>query len=72
MVTEILTGWQPIATAPYDQKEMFIVKAFDSVIHTGTTYTSDPWAVWSENGRFIRWPHKFPPTHWLVLPEVRG
>jgi hypothetical protein len=65
-------GWMPIETAPKNQKEMFIVKAFNAETHCGTRYTSDPWGVWAENGHFIRWPHKFKPTHWIPLPAAPG
>jgi hypothetical protein len=63
-------GWIPIETAPKNQKEMFIVKAFNAESHGGARYTSDPWGVWVENGHFIRWPHKFNPTHWMPLPAA--
>lgn len=62
--------WQPIETAPKRSKEMFVVRAFD-VDPTGRglqRYTTDPYCVWFELGGFIRWPHDFPPTHWVKLP----
>lgn len=62
--------WQPIETAPRDTKTMFVVKAFDvkpSPKYTGL-YTTDPYCVWVEDGEFVRWPHLFPPTHWMPLP----
>ena len=73
--------WQPSETAPKDRK-MFVVQAFDvetglSTPSGGCRYTTDPWCVWYSNGEFVRWPHPFPPTHWLPLPkapnvELRG
>lgn len=66
--------WQPIETAPKDRK-MFVVQAFDvetglSTPSGGRRYTTDPWCVWYSNGEFVRWPHPFPPTHWVPLPEA--
>ncbi len=61
-------NWQPIETAPKNRKKMFVVKAFNVKIND-RPYTSDPYCVWSENGKFVRWPHSFEPTHWLELPE---
>lgn len=61
--------WKPIATAPRNQKEMFIVKGLD-VDMKGFSYTTDPWAVWADEGNFVRWPHAFSPTHWMPLPEL--
>ena len=54
--------WQPIETAP-EGKTMFVA------ISIRKDYISDPWCVWYENGDFIRWPHKFNPTHWMPLPS---
>lgn len=65
--------WQPIEKLPArmkNTKEMFVVKAIDANITIGDlerTYTSDPWCVWTEQGKFIRWPHTFAPTHWKRL-----
>jgi hypothetical protein len=62
--------WQPIETAPKD-KQMFVVIAFDvPFLGTGKNYTTDAYCVWAETGgKFSRWPHKFPPTHWTPLPS---
>lgn len=51
---------------------MFVVKAFDVAYGDGPfTYISDPYCVWrDDDGGFARWPHHFPPTHWLPLPEA--
>ncbi len=59
--------WKPISKAPTNTKAMFVVKAFNVKIG-GVSYTSDPYCVWSENGKFIRWPHPFSPTHYCELP----
>lgn len=59
--------WQPIETAPRNQRKMFVVKAFGAEVGS-TLYNSDPWCVWREGDSFVRWPHKFQPTHWLPLP----
>lgn len=63
--------WLPIESAPRNTKEMFVVKGFD-VDMGGFKYTTDPWAVWSDEGSFVRWPHKFKPTHWMPLPQSSG
>lgn len=64
-------GWRPIETAPHENRDMFIVKAFNvSGVGSGL-YTSDAWAVWrTVEGGFSRWPHKFSPTHWTPLPPA--
>ena len=63
-------SWLPIDTAPQDSRVMFVVRAYNAEIGRGHLYTSDPWCVWSDDfGRFMRWPHPFPPTHWMPLPE---
>lgn len=55
--------WQPIETAP-DGKKMFVV------ISATDMYITDPYCVWKDSrGLFVRWPHKFKPTHWAELPE---
>lgn len=59
--------WQTIDSAPKETRQMFVVKAFGAQVGT-TTYDSDPWCVWHDRGIFYRWPHKFPPTHWMPLP----
>lgn len=62
--------WQPIETAPTDTKTMFVVRAFDIKPFPEYTdlYTTDPYCIWVEDGEFVRWPHRFPPTHWMPLP----
>lgn len=70
-VQQVGAEWMPIETAPVG-REMFVARAVN-VVHpfAGThPYTSDPWCVWQdEHGKFARWPHRFPPTHWLALPS---
>lgn len=68
-----MSEWQPIETAPKQEmfrKEMFVVRAFG--VQTGANahpYDTDAYCVWRDhNGRFVRWPHPFPPTHWTPLP----
>lgn len=64
-------GWQPIDTAPKDNsRKMFVVKAFDVLLLSGRKYTSDPYCVWRGKDEFVRWPHKFDPTHWMPLPDA--
>jgi hypothetical protein len=60
--------WRPIDSAPTEVKRMFVAIAIHSPV--ANNYTSDPYCVWAENdGTFARWPHPFPPTHWLPLPR---
>ncbi len=51
---------------------MFVVRAFGIDPRTGAAsgnYTSDAYAVFrGANGRLVRWPHIWPPTHWMPLP----
>ena len=61
--------WQPIETAPKETTQMFVVVAFGAKVGA-TPYNSDPWCVWHQRGEFVRWPHKFSPTHWMPLPKV--
>ena len=66
-----MSAWQPIETAPTKGREMFVVRGFNvrNGFTGGNPYTTDPWCVWpDENGGFVRWPHHFPPTHWMPLP----
>jgi hypothetical protein len=65
-------GWQPIETAPKDGRDMFVVRAF-CIDPTGRAssggYTSDAYCVWrGDEGRLMRWPHVWQPTHWMPLP----
>jgi hypothetical protein len=64
--------WMPIDTAPLTKKPMFVVIGIDVKVGN-TTYTTDPYCVWRrEDGKFVRWMHPFPPTHWLRLPDIPG
>lgn len=60
--------WQPISELNITDRTMFVVKAFNTPAMNG--YTSDPWCVWKEGDCFARWPHQFPPTHFLMLPKL--
>ena len=65
-------NWQPIETAPKNDKVMFIAIAVGvKVTPESVPYTTDPWCVWQDvnRGEFVRWPHRFRPTHWMPLPE---
>lgn len=72
LMPTLAEGWQPIETAPASGREMFVVRAFN-VTYPGygaRSYTSDPYCVWPEGtGVWARWPHPFPPTHWMPLPD---
>ena len=62
--------WLPISTAPKERKpySMFVVIAMNVISRCGAIHTTDPYCVWPSDGKFIRWPHSFPPTHWRPLP----
>jgi hypothetical protein len=58
--------WQPIGNLSYagiKGREMFVVKSLRP------EYNSDPYCVWRENDKFVRWPHEFAPTHFMKLPD---
>ena len=63
--------WLPINTAPKEHKpySMFVVIAMDVIVGDGIRYTTDPYCVWLMGGKYMRWPHSFPPTHWRPLPD---
>ena len=61
--------WLPIETLSTRDKKMFVVIAIQADIGTMFAYTSDPYCVWKEGDKFIRWPHDFPPTHYCELPK---
>ena len=62
--------WRPISEAPKNTKKMFVVRASNVFVGSGRTkYTTDPYCVWTEDGEFVRWPHNFPPTEFMELPE---
>lgn len=66
-------AWQPIETAPKDGREMFVVRAFgiDPVRGGSGNYTSDAYCVFLRaDGTLCRWPHIWPPTHWMPLPAA--
>lgn len=74
--------WQSISTLPDDYKGMFVVIGLDVLIpRVNKQYTTDPYCVWLNRNpllkiqevlaeKFVRWPHPFPPTHWLPLPPT--
>ncbi len=57
--------WRSIDTAPKNSGRQFLVIGVNVM---GGTYTTDLHCVWTRNGEFVRWPHKFPPTHWMPIP----
>jgi hypothetical protein len=66
-----MSEWQPIETAPTDRRTMFVARAFGVKVSSVSMYpyTTDPYCVWRDGDGFARWPHPFPPTHWMPLPE---
>lgn len=66
--------WLPISTAPKTRTpySMFVVIAMDVTVGAAIRYTTDPYCVWPlgfQTGEYVRWPHSFPPTHWMPLPN---
>jgi hypothetical protein len=67
--------WLPIETAPKEGRTMFVVRGFDVTNPNcgAHHYTTDPYCVWpGYGGGWVRWPHVFPPTHWMPLPATLG
>jgi hypothetical protein len=63
--------WRDIADAPKDGTTMFVVRGFNITNENGhaRNYTTDPYCVWpGSDGGWMRWPHSFPPTHYMPLP----
>ncbi len=62
--------WLPIESLPEMGRTMFVVKAIN-IYPTETTshvYNTDPYCVWKDGDKFVRWPHPFQPTHYCLLP----
>lgn len=57
-------GWQPIESAPKVKHPMIVVRGH----FADRNYTTDPWCVFWQDGKWERWPHKDAPTHWMPLP----
>lgn len=71
----LASQWQPIDTLPVKQmresREMFVVRGFNVEGMSTGPYTTDPYCVWiGIEDELARWPHRFPPTHWLPLPPA--
>lgn len=60
--------WRDIESAPIG-REMFVVRGFSVEGVASGLYTTDPYCVWRDGDTFARWPHQFPPTHWMPIPE---
>ena len=60
-------GWQPIATVSHEN-DGYLLRAR----YPGMTNMTDPYfGWWMENEkRWARWPHRFPPTHFMVVPPL--
>jgi hypothetical protein len=56
--------WRRIdQNTPTGRKGCFVIAQYPN----GPTW-SDPYFAWQESGKWQRWPHAFPPTHWMPLP----
>lgn len=59
--------WQPIKDAPKDSKRPILL-----ISNAGPNgYITDPYAGWQNaDGTWERWPHPFPPTHFMIIPPL--
>lgn len=56
-------GWRDIASAPTDRRNFLVIGYREDL-----NYWTDPWSVFRDaDGGFARWPHDFPPTHWMPI-----
>lgn len=67
--------WLPIQTLldEPDYKGVVVLKARVKVSDMPREYETDPWTGFPDKTNkhgFARWPHPFPPTHFLVLPKL--
>lgn len=65
---ELASQWTDINLDPPKDKEMVVFRAFNVQQGTAGNYTSDPYCGWIQNNEYVRWPHPFPPTHYMKLP----
>lgn len=62
-----MSEWKEIEYLSVKRGEMFVVKGFG--VRDGT-YNTDPYCVWIDSGgEFVRWPHPFQPTHYMLLAK---
>ena len=61
--------WIPINELDVKHAQMFTVIALDVSFGNVKNYNSDPYCVWKEGDKYIRWPHEFEPTHFVYLPS---
>lgn len=66
---EMADQWLDITLDPPADKEMVVFRGFNIQQGTANNYTTDPYCGWIQNGEFVRWPHPFPPTHYMKLPS---
>lgn len=62
-----MSAWQPIETAPVGRRKVILL-----ISNKGPKgYVTDPWTGWIDaEGGVARWPHNFPPTHWMEIPQL--
>jgi hypothetical protein len=61
--------WQPMETAPKRRGEMRTFLLIGR--YPGDRGWSDIYAGWWDDHerKWMRWPHAFPPTHWMPAPS---
>lgn len=63
-------NWKPISELPIRNKCVVLIA--ETTMGSGMNYITDPWVGWRESeDSFARWPHPFPPTHFMELPDLK-
>lgn len=62
--------WRPIAKHMKEAKtgEVLLVA---NERENGIPYVSDVYHGWWQNTKWTRWPHSFPPTHFMLAPKAK-
>lgn len=56
--------WMPIETAPPLHKQVLLIN-----VGNRPNYVTDQYVGWlTMSGDYARWPHPFPPSHWMPTP----
>lgn len=65
-----MNKWKPISELKNNRKCVVLI-AKTHLTDNSSTYITDPWCGWLQSdGKFARWPHPFPPTHFYELPDL--
>lgn len=66
---ELTPQWIDIDLDPPADKEMVVFRGYNIQQGSTNNYTTDPYCGWIQGDEFKRWPHPFPPTHYMKLPS---